>query len=144
MTSKTNGAVALVICQAVSMANQRTPPSLRAVAFGKRIIAAREQKGYSQEALAAMLKVTRGAVGQYELGLSTPRASKMAHLAEVLGVTVGWLLTGDDPAEADRAQTVSEKEALHLLRQLSADQQAAALAMLEGLVGKLPKGTPKR
>lgn len=121
------------------MAKTRPPPSPRAIAFGRRIADAREKIGCSQETLARMLGVTKGLIGQYEIGYTTPRAQKLGQIAGALGVTVEYLLTGDDPEEKARAQTTTELAALDLLRSIPADKHAAALAMLQGLAGHLSK-----
>jgi len=86
-----------------------------------------------------MLGVTKGLIGQYEIGFTTPRAQKLSELAGLLNVTVEYLLTGDDPDEKVRAQTTTERAALQLLRAMHPDQHAAVLAMMQGLAGKLSK-----
>jgi transcriptional regulator with XRE-family HTH domain len=127
------------MCDAMSMAKTRPPPSPRAIAFGRRIADAREKIACSQETIARMLGVTKGLIGQYEIGYTTPRAQKLSKLAGALGVTVEYLLTGDDPDEKARAQTTTEQAALDLLRSIPPDKHAAALAMLQGLAGQLSK-----
>lgn len=49
-----------------------------------------------------------------------------------------WLLTGNEPEEQRRAQTIVEAEALALIRGMAPDKQASAMAMLRGLAGKPP------
>ncbi len=86
-----------------------------------------------------MIGVTKGAVGQYEIGFTSPRQHRLERLADVLNVTIEWLLTGDDPDEKVRAQTVNEQAALRLIRALPVEKQTAALAMLQGLAGQIDK-----
>lgn len=93
----------------------------------------------SQQQLATMLGVSKGAVGQYEVGLATPRPKRFERIAEVLGVTVEWLLTGNEAEEKVRAQTTNELVALELLRAIPHDRQAAAIAMLQGLAATITK-----
>jgi len=119
--------------------NPRPAPSPRAIAFGRRLAEAREKTECSQAEFARMLGVTSGLIGQYEVGLTTPRANKLSKIAGLLNVTVEWLLTGDDPDEKARAQTTTELAALKLLRAIPVEKQAAALAMLQGLAGNLSK-----
>lgn len=121
------------------MAKNRPPPSPRAIAFGRRLAEAREKIECSQETLARMLGVTKGLIGQYEIGYTTPRAQKLSQLAGLLNVTVEYLLTGDDPDEKARAQTTTELAALNLLRAIPPDKHGAALAMLQGLAGQMSK-----
>ena len=103
------------------------------VAVGLRIGKKRRDKGLSQVQLALELGVSLGLVGQYEVGTTGPTIKRLEALAMVLGTTVEWLLTGNDPDELIRAQTVREKEGLSLIRKLPADKQDSALAMLRGL-----------
>ena len=83
--------------------------------------------------MARMLKVSKGAVGQWEIAYTLPRPARMKRLADVLGVSMEWLLTGDEPEEKVRAQTVTELAVLQIVRSLPPEKQAAALAMLRGL-----------
>jgi transcriptional regulator with XRE-family HTH domain len=48
--------------------------------------------------------------------------------------STGWLLAGGDPDEPAEALTPNEEAALSLVRALPAEQQLAAIAMLDGLV----------
>lgn len=105
----------------------------RKLAIGRRIAAARERKGLSQADLATILGITSGAVGQYETGRNLPKLARFEAISGSCDVTVEWLLTGDDPDELRKAQTVNEAEALRLIRSLPADKQQSALAMLLGL-----------
>lgn len=70
-------------------------PTMESVA--DRIVALREAKGLTQEGLAAKLDVSRGAVGNWELGKNISRKSIEA-LAAVFDVSVDWLLHGGDRA----------------------------------------------
>ena len=58
----------------------------RSIEWGKRIKSAREAKNFSQTQLAAMVGVTQGAVGHWEVGRSTPRDEMRMRLSIVLGV----------------------------------------------------------
>lgn len=116
--------------------SERNP---KAIAVGRRIAIAREQKGYSQVTLAAMVGVTDGAIAQYETGRNLPKLSRLERIAVALDVSPEWLLTGNEPDELVRAQTKTEAEMLRLIRALPAEQQDLALAMLEGLAAKVAK-----
>jgi transcriptional regulator with XRE-family HTH domain len=121
------------------MSKKPKPPSPKAILIGRRIATKRELTGLSQQQLADMLGVSKGAVGQYEVGLTTPRPKRFERIAEVLGVTVEWLLTGNDAEEKVRAQTTNEMAALELLRAIPHEKQAAAIAMLQGLAATVTK-----
>lgn len=112
---------------------QDRPINPAVLRVGRRIATAREQKGLSQAALADIIGISSGAVGQYETGRNLPKMARFEAIAGACGVTVEWLLTGDDPEELRKAQTINEVEALQLMRALPESQQRAALAMLAGL-----------
>jgi transcriptional regulator with XRE-family HTH domain len=50
--------------------------------------------GLSQTDLAERIGVSRGAVGQWESGLSEPSNANMRRAADALAVTVDWLASG--------------------------------------------------
>src|SRR5579883_1129230 len=68
--------------------------------FAARIKYAREQRGLSQTALAKSLRISTGAVGQWETGRVRPSHSRIDTLASILGVTPDWL-AGEAPEPAD-------------------------------------------
>lgn len=62
--------------------------------FGNFIYLLREQKGYTQADIAAMLKVTPAAVSKWENGESKPRIETLFKLADILGVKAEELIAG--------------------------------------------------
>lgn len=64
------------------------------MSLGARIKERREYEKLSQQSLAEMLGVSRGAVAQWEAGNNDPTIDKIAALANALHVSVEWLLTG--------------------------------------------------
>ncbi|SFR19055.1 helix-turn-helix domain-containing protein [Poseidonocella sedimentorum] len=69
--------------------------STETATFGDRLTAAREATGLAQKELARRLGVKLRTVDDWENDLSEPRANKLAMMAGLLGVSVGWLLTGE-------------------------------------------------
>ena len=67
--------------------------------IGARIREARIRRGLSQEALADRLGVSKAAVSGWETGKSRPFGSRLAQLAETLGVDAGWLTFGGEQGE---------------------------------------------
>ena len=55
----------------------------------------RKQKGYTQKDLAEKLMVTDKAISRWETGKGLPETSMLKHLSELLGVSVGELLSGE-------------------------------------------------
>ena len=62
--------------------------------FGFRIAMLRRQRGLSQAELARRLHISASAVGMYEQGRREPSLDIIVALAEVLGVSTDFLLTG--------------------------------------------------
>jgi transcriptional regulator with XRE-family HTH domain len=65
-------------------------------AFGGRVRHARLGNGLTLRALARRLGVSHVAVARVECGLNCFTADRLEPLARVLGVTVGWLVTGQE------------------------------------------------
>lgn len=109
------------------------------LAIGQRIAQARRNSGLSQVALATKLRLSPGAITQWETGRAMPTPEKFSQLAAVLEVEPGWLLTGDDPEEIRRAQTTTEADALLLLRGMPPAEQQRALEVLRALTRSTPE-----
>jgi transcriptional regulator with XRE-family HTH domain len=60
-------------------------------AIGERIKSARRKTGFTQRELAKKLDVSAGAVGQWETG-GVPATDRLATLADLLGISLDWLL----------------------------------------------------
>lgn len=77
--------------------------------FGDRLAAAREQANLNQAGLAKRLGVKASTVRRWEDDLAEPRANRLSMLAGILGVSMGWLIsgTGDgvDAPDADNMDT---------------------------------------
>ena len=66
--------------------------------LGMRIALLRAEKGWSQAELARRSGVSTSAVGMYEQGRREPSLGLLVRLAQELGVTTDYLLTGEPPA----------------------------------------------
>ena len=64
--------------------------------MGEYIKASRQEKDMTQSTLAEKLGVTAQAVSKWERGQSFPDLSRLDDLAEILEVSVAYLLTGAD------------------------------------------------
>lgn len=58
---------------------------------------AREEKGLRGYQLAEMVGSDSGALSRWETGARRPRGETVRRLANVLGVRMEWLLTGEEP-----------------------------------------------
>ena len=65
--------------------------------LGMRIALLRAEKGWSQAELARRIGVSTSAVGMYEQGRREPSLGLLVRLAQELGVTTDYLLTGEPP-----------------------------------------------
>ncbi|GAA3671752.1 helix-turn-helix domain-containing protein [Acetobacter lovaniensis] len=107
------------------------------VAFGIRVRTIREQKGFTQADLGRMIGLSENSVVQYETGRAVPKSLNFERLAEALGVSSRYLLTGDSPEEVAKAQTAPELRALEILRRIPASQQSAAVDALQALAAAI-------
>ena len=62
--------------------------------LGARIAALRKHAGLSQAELAQRLQISASAMGMYEQGRREPSAQTLVAMAQALGVTTDYLLTG--------------------------------------------------
>ena len=60
----------------------------------ERIALARETAGKSQQDVASHFRISPQAVSQWETGASRPSQERLSELADLLDVSVSWLLTG--------------------------------------------------
>lgn len=86
------------------------------------------------------LGVSSGVYSQWNTGRTNPRKSKMPVIAEYLGVNVEDIQGDDEPKKESPASVTADgvdeldREALDIIHQLPPEKQAAALAMLRGLL----------
>lgn len=63
--------------------------------MGERIGRLRQEKGLTQVALAEKLGISSQAISKWERGQAFPDVSRLDELAELLGVDMAYLLTGN-------------------------------------------------
>ncbi len=66
------------------------------ILLGERIIHARKAKGIGQEELAELIGVKKSTLVKWETDRSSPRINRINQMAGILGVSVVWLLAGDE------------------------------------------------
>ena len=109
-----------------------------------RVREARQRTGKSQEDFAVLLKVSRGAVAQWEMEKGTsPSVKNLAEIARVTGVQFEWIATGrgakvfGDPVMREEAASyelpLSQdlKRLVEVARKLSPDKLKAWLKLLD-------------
>lgn len=82
--------------------------------FGATVAALRKKSGLTQAALGAKLRVSDKAVSRWETGLGYPEITLLPKIAEVFGVNVDYLITGEC-----RSTMGSSQEALQMMNQHS-------------------------
>ncbi len=68
---------------------------INSIEFGKKILSLRKNKKYTQEKMSGFLNVTPQAVSKWEKGESLPDIGVLPLLAQVLGVSIDYLLTSE-------------------------------------------------
>ncbi len=72
--------------------------------FCDKLVQLRREKGYSQEQLADLLKVSRQSVSKWEAGQSMPELNKLITLADLFGITVDYLVKEEiEPGQESQA-----------------------------------------
>lgn len=75
--------------------------------LGEKITEARKKKGMSQIDLADAMSVSRQSVSKWETGESNPEISKLSQLAEVLDVSLDWLLSNEEDNNQKNSYTTN-------------------------------------
>ena len=88
--------------------------------LGARIAALRREAGLNQAELAQRLQISPSAVGMYEQGRREPSADTLVSMAQLFGVSVDYLLTGQ-AAQKDQ----NTLETMLINRITSADRHAS-------------------
>lgn len=104
------------------------------MSIGSRITEARKRRDMTQEALAERIGVTKGAIANYENGISVPKTAIMYRLFEALDVDANFLYQ-DEMATQPRPAPLSIDEArlLSVYRSLSPEGMSKAQAYLDDL-----------
>lgn len=77
--------------------------------FCDKLIQLRREKGYSQEQLADLLKVSRQSVSKWEAGQSMPELNKLIVLTDLFGITLDYLVK-DEFEPGQELQPVTKEE----------------------------------
>lgn len=106
-----------------------------AATLGDRLAAAREAAGLTQVQLAAKLGVKADTVDAWENDRREPRANRLQMLTGLLGVSLGWLLTGvgEGPDELTDPETTPEdvKDLLIEMRELQTQIMTATIKLAD-------------
>lgn len=86
-----------------------------AVDLGKRIKRIREAKRLTQAQLGEMIGIKEIGIRQYEIGRNAPREDRLKEIANALGVSWQWLVTGN--LDAETRKTVVNLNKANILEQ---------------------------
>lgn len=107
--------------------------------FCEKLKLLREEKEMSLAEFANLLGTSKQVISRYERGENTPKITTVAHYAEVLGVSLQYLVNDDctdrngkTDNEKTPSQSMTEREQtlLHLFRRLPAEAQKMYLEIL--------------
>lgn len=85
------------------------------MSFGTRLKARREQLGITQPQLAEMLGVSKGAIGNYEIGANSPKATILFKVFDVLDCDANYLFQ-DEMKNLSVKDAVTPFEMDHLVK----------------------------
>lgn len=86
------------------------------MSVASRIKEARESAKLTQEALAKKLGVSKGAVGNYETGVSYPKTEILLKLFEVLDIDANYLYQDDMPELKEKNIAPTAKDAIEAMK----------------------------
>ena len=88
------------------------------MSIGSRIKECREKLGITQEELATLLGVSKGAIGNYEAGIGYPKVENMTKLFTILKTDANFLFQDEVSTKIKEMLTSQEREHIHKYRQL--------------------------
>lgn len=121
------------------MAAKQRPLSPAERATMDRIEQALTGKGWSWSELARRVGRSTSAASQWSGRLAFPSQRTFTAMAEALEVSQAWLLRGDEDEPLPKARTKRQAEALRIMMEMTPEQEAAALAALQGIAAHLTK-----
>ena len=104
------------------------------VNFSDRFKKLMDESSLTQTAAAKIFGVSQGAIFDYREGRSEPKSWPLIRMAKYFGVTVEWLMTGEDNIKDDTAMQMWKDRALDAERKLEIARDA-----LKGALKKILK-----
>ncbi len=105
---------------------------LTIVNFASRFETLISRSGFSQKEIAARLGISEGSIVNYKRD-RIPKAEELLTIATYFGVTMEWLLTGDE----DHTSVVQEAEAIYRISTVRDRELKAITADFEKLLVRL-------
>ena len=108
--------------------------------FNEKLTVLRQERGMNMTEFANLLGTSKQVIARYERGENTPKITTVAHYAEVLGVSLQYLInenetdrSGATPVNKTKAPdaiTEGERVLLDLFRQIPENKQQMVLDMI--------------
>jgi transcriptional regulator with XRE-family HTH domain len=95
--------------------------------IGRRVRAARQDRGLTQNELASQVGVSRSAVAQWETGRAGQVTGNLSRIASVLEVNVEYLMYGDDKRAVGEVRQGDELALLRLYRECQPEDRQMLL-----------------
>ena len=94
----------------------------------------RKKNHKTQEEMAALIGVTRGAYGNIENGKREPDFKTLSKLADYFGVSVDWLIGRDKQSTPPDELSAGESSLLRIFRELNEEGQEKLLDLADDLI----------
>lgn len=107
--------------------------------IGEKIRAIRKSKGITQKNLAVAMGVSASMIGQYEVGIRSPKIETLKKIAQALGVDVNALLDLSSPNAEERMTGENIYDIQGLLSDSSESEYEEMLKMFFNLLSKTGK-----
>lgn len=104
-------------------------------AFGLRLKSLRKERDLLQKEIAAKIGVKQTHFSRYESGVYIPPLDKATLLAEILGVTLDFLVTGIHPQEQP-LQNTRLLERFHILETFTRGDQECVVTLIDAMIAK--------
>ncbi|WP_417821287.1 helix-turn-helix domain-containing protein [Terasakiella sp.] len=96
--------------------------------IAERIKHARKQKGLSQTELGIACGVSKEAVYKWEKGKGYPSSGKYTTIANTLGISAEWLISGEETSKIDLIE-----DSVQILGKLTPENKRLANRLLQGV-----------
>lgn len=113
--------------------------------FNEKLTILRKERRMNMTEFANLLGTSKQVIARYEKGENTPKITTVAHYAEVLGVSLQYLINEDcDDRHGNKKNTPDkltegEELLLNLFRQIPEDQQKVFLELGRAYANSLKK-----
>ena len=107
-----------------------------AMPLGERIRQLRKEAGWSQAELAEKIAADAGRVNKYEAGRMAPAAESLVRLAEVLNVSIDYLLIDDIPRRPLHSAQDALGDRLAVVAELADEDLNLVVSFIDALVAK--------